>query len=131
MRKNNIRIALERFIERIASGGGSERETDVLPALLSIYFKQYGDSNSNSESSDTEDRKDAVTSIVQIDVTFPSDDTFVTVEQIARFLGLKPGTIWKHVRDGVFPRPEVQRKNYTRWKASDIRKYREEAQGAA
>ena len=130
-RKNNMRTALEQFVERVASGGCSERETEILPSVLSVYFQQFGNTKTADDSLEQDKPEPAAVHVVPIDSSFPDGDTYVTVEQIARFLGLKPGTIWNRLREGTFPEPAVRRKGYTRWRAEDIRMYRAEMLGAA
>jgi predicted DNA-binding transcriptional regulator AlpA len=118
--KNEVKAALSGFILRVAKGGAaSEAEIGILPQMACVYFEHFGGRKGADAGEWMEDSRPSA-QIVQMPDRFPLEGR-VTVSQVAEFLRIKPGTVWKWLRDNKIPRPVVQRARHTRWLAEEIR----------
>jgi predicted DNA-binding transcriptional regulator AlpA len=118
--KNEVKAALSGFILRVAKGGAaSEAEIGILPQMACVYFEHFGGGKGAPAGEGMEDARPSV-QIVQMPDRFPLEGR-VTVSQVAEFLGIKPETVWKRLRDNQLPRPVVQGPRCTRWDAEEVR----------
>jgi predicted DNA-binding transcriptional regulator AlpA len=118
--KNVVKHALEKLILRVSTGeSANDCEITVLPEIVRTYLEFFG-GKENIIASD-EDRDSASSAqIVQLSGRFPVEGR-VTVNQVAEFLGIKPGTVWKQVREQELPPPVFHKPRCTRWEAAEIR----------
>ena len=49
-----------------------------------------------------------------------SNVRLLTVKQVAERVGLRPPTIWEHLREGRFPVPLKLSKRATRWRSDEV-----------
>ena len=60
-----------------------------------------------------------------------SNDTYLSVKQLAVRFNTHRGTIWRWVQAGRFPAPVRLTPGCTRWKSSDVEAWEAEREGVA
>lgn len=55
-----------------------------------------------------------------------NNDKYISDKYLANRLGVSRPTIWRWVRESIFPNPKRFSKGVTRWKLSDIEKWEAE-----
>jgi len=54
-------------------------------------------------------------------------DFFLRAKDVAKMLGIKPGTVWKWVRENKLPKPTKLSPKCSVWKMQDIKAFQEAA----